>query len=74
MDGDEDRITGHCVISLEQLCKVAWSGSVSGNGAIASTSVARLLVNKGRPMYNIDTKAMQREMVTFCCKLELLSS
>jgi hypothetical protein len=59
MDGDEDRITGHCVISLEQLCKVAWSGSVSGNGAIASTSVARLLVNKGRPMYNIDTKAMQ---------------
>jgi hypothetical protein len=74
MDGDEDRITGHCVISLEQLCKVALSGSVSVNGAIASTSVARLLVNKGRPMYNIDTKAMQREMVTFCCKLELLSS
>jgi hypothetical protein len=59
MDGDEDRITGHCVISLEQLCKVALSGSISSEGAIAATTVARLLVNKGRPMYNIDTKAMQ---------------
>lgn len=58
-DGDEDRITGHCVISLEQLCKVALSGSIAANGAIAATSVARLMVNKGRPMYNIDTKAMQ---------------
>eukprot|EP01033_Poteriospumella_lacustris_P010291 gene10291-7309_t len=74
MDGDEDRITGHCVISLEQLCKVALSGSISSEGAIAATTVARLLVNKGRPMYNIDTKAMQREMVTFCCKLELLQN
>lgn len=59
MDGDEDRITEHCVISLEQLCKVALSGSISSEGAIAATTVARLLVNKGRPMYNIDTKAMQ---------------
>lgn len=59
MDGDEDRITGHCSISLEQLCKVALSGSIASNGAIAATTVARLLVNKGRPMYNIDTKAMQ---------------
>jgi hypothetical protein len=39
---------------LEQLCKVAVSGTTS-----VSTSAVRILVNRGRPMYNIDTNTYQ---------------
>lgn len=53
VDADET-ITGHCSISLEQLCKVAVSGTTS-----VSTSAVRILVNRGRPMYNIDTNTYQ---------------
>jgi len=66
---NEDVITGHCAIGLEQLCKVAM---VSTGGASGFVSVTRLLVNQGRPMHNIDAKSLQREMVTLCCSLELL--
>lgn len=59
MDTDEDRISGHCSLSLEQLCRIAMSSnSTSTNGSFSTTAV-RLLISRGRPMYNIDTKVMQ---------------
>lgn len=61
VDADE-KITGHCSVALEQLCKVALAGTA---GASISTSAARILVNRGRPMYNIDTKTLQvRERIS----------
>eukprot|EP01034_Spumella_vulgaris_P021629 gene21629-27668_t len=66
---DEDCIEGHCAIGLEQLCKVAM---VSSGGTSGYITVSRLLVNRGRPMYNMDPRTMQREMVTLTCTLELM--
>ena len=44
------------LVGLEQLCKVA----VASTGGVSGTvNVARILVNSGRPMFNIDTKTMQ---------------
>lgn len=59
VDADET-ITGHCSISLEQLCKVAVSGTTS-----VSTSAVRILVNRGRPMFNIDTNTYQVSFISF---------
>jgi CRISPR/Cas system-associated endonuclease Cas1 len=53
VDADET-ITGHCSISLEQLCKVAVSGATT-----VSTTAVRILINRGRPMYNIDVNTYQ---------------
>ena len=36
-----------------------------------STSIAQLLLRNGLPMYSLDATTLQREMVTFCCKVEL---
>lgn len=59
-DSQDDWITGHCSVSLEQLCRVAVAQQVQqGGGSSCATTVARLLINRGRPMYNIDTKHMQ---------------
>jgi hypothetical protein len=54
--GSEDYLTGHCALGLEQLCKVAM---VSSGGLSGCVNVTRLLVNQGRPMYNIDAKTLQ---------------
>jgi len=43
-------------LGLEQLCKVAVA---STGGATGMVNVARILVNSGRPMFNVDTKTMQ---------------
>lgn len=53
---NEDKIVGHCSISLEQLCKVALA-----NAATTSASVAapRILIHRGRPMHNLDSKTLQ---------------
>jgi len=67
----DDVVVGHCAIGLEQLCKVAVA---STGGTTGTVNVARILVNSGRPMFNVDTKTMQREMVTLCCAIELLPS
>jgi hypothetical protein len=56
---EEERIVGHCSLSLEQLCKVALAGGTSGG---ITTNVARILVSRGRPMSNVDTKTMQVEV------------
>ncbi len=56
MAEDEDSIVGHCAIGLEQLCKVAM---VSSGGTSGYITVSRLLVNRGRPMFNMDPKTMQ---------------
>lgn len=58
--GGSDRIVGHCAIGLEQLCKVAM---VSSGGVTGSVNITRLLVNRARPMYNIDGASLQ---VTNC--------
>lgn len=58
VDVDEDKITGHCSLSLEQLCKVAVAGATNNGGGFVTTA-ARILVSRGRPMYNIDNKSMQ---------------
>jgi hypothetical protein len=60
---NEDVITGHCAIGLEQLCKVAM---VSTGGASGFVSVTRLLVNQGRPMHNIDAKSLQVSELSEC--------
>lgn len=45
---------------LEQLCKVAM---VSSGGLSGCVNVTRMLVNQGRPMYNIDAKSLQVQFV-----------
>lgn len=67
----EEVVVGHSAVALEQLCQVAVASS---GGVCGKTSTARILLDQGRPMYNIDSKTMQREMVTFCCDLELIPS
>jgi hypothetical protein len=52
----EDFVTGHCAVGMEQLCKVAM---VSSGGLSGSVTVTRILVNNGRPMYNIDSRTLQ---------------
>jgi hypothetical protein len=52
----EDFLTGHCAVGMEQLCKVAM---VSSGGLSGSVTVTRILVNNGRPMYNIDSRTLQ---------------
>lgn len=53
---NEDKVVGHCSISLEQLCKVQLA-----NAATTSASVAapRILIHRGRPMHNLDSKTLQ---------------
>jgi hypothetical protein len=66
-----EKYYGHCSIALEQLCKVAIANRATGN---ASISPARILVHRGRPMHHMDSATLQRELVTFCCKIELVES
>lgn len=45
--------------------------SENGSNVCVSTSVAQLLLRNGLPMHILDPHTLQREMVTFCCKVEL---
>eukprot|EP00981_Chlorochromonas_danica_P001922 scaffold398_cov177-Ochromonas_danica.AAC.21 len=65
---DDDVLVGHCALSLEQLCKIA----ATSPGGACSLSATRLLVSRGRPMYCVDPQSMQRELVSFHCKMELV--
>ena len=58
----EDLLAGHCAIGLEQLCKVAM---VSTGGVSGCVTVTRMLVNQGKPMYNIDAKSLQVLLLVF---------
>lgn len=68
---NEDKIVGHCSISLEQLCKVALA-----NAATTSASVAapRILIHRGRPMHNLDSKTLQVRSIILMLFYSLLCS
>jgi hypothetical protein len=53
---NDDRIVGHCSISLEQLCKVALANAASSSATVAAP---RIMVHRGRPMHNLDGKTLQ---------------
>jgi hypothetical protein len=59
----EEKMVGHCSISLEQLCKVALANAATSNATVAAP---RILIHRGRPMHNLDSKTLQvRDFLKF---------
>jgi hypothetical protein len=67
----EEKMVGHCSISLEQLCKVALANAATSNATVAAP---RILIYRGRPMHNLDSKTLQvRPFVSLSCFNAILS-
>ena len=66
---DEDFLIGHCAIGLEQLCKVSMATT---HGVSGSVNISRILVRRGKPMYNLDSKTLQ--VPYSVCVQQVLSS
>jgi hypothetical protein len=65
----DDRMVGHCSISLEQLCKVALANAATSTATVAAP---RILVHRGRPMHNLDAKTLQVSLLFLFCFLSSL--